>query len=309
MTQARARLRNWLPQYFLLALIWGSSFAYTEAGLTIASPVGITATRHLIGSLALFVIFSLMQRLPKFSEISATLWRRMLVVALLLNVIPGTLFSFAQNYVSTVIAAIINAATPIMTLVMLFLIFRQEKVTAKQVFGLFIGLVGGLIALGISFNNLGENDPLGVLAVLAAISCYGFAIPYVKNKVTPLGESSTTLAHLQVLLAAVILLLLFAVELLVTGNAAYSAPANWWIIGQVVILGLGTGIGYIFHFQVIDHAGSAIASSIAYPTLLVSLVIGWLILGEPFSWNMPIGAVLIAVGSAITQRGLAKQKP
>lgn len=297
----KTKKTSWLPEYLVLAFVWGSSFAFTEAGLTITSPSGITATRHIIGSLALFALLFALKKHPKFREIPKLLWQRMLVVAILLNVIPGTLFAFAQNHVSTVIAAIINSATPIMTLVIMLLMFRKERVTATQVLGLFVGLIGGLIALGVDFQDFGDNDPVGVLAVLGAITCYGFAIPYARNKVTPLGYSSLTLAHLQVLLAAIILGVIFAVEILLTGVSYTPAPQPWiWL--QVLILGLGTGIAYIWHFQLIEKAGSAIASSIAYPTLLVSLFIGWLILSEPFTWNMPLGAVLIAVGSAITQR-------
>lgn len=294
--------KGWAIQYLLLAVVWGSSFAYTEAGLTIASPVGITATRHIIGSMVLAVLLVILGQLPRRRSLPKQLLRRLFVLAMLLNVIPGTLFAFAQNHVSTVIAAIINSATPIMTLVMIVIIFRQEKLIPRQVIGLFTGLLGALIALGVGFSDLGENDPIGVVAVVLAISCYGFAIPYARNKVTPLGFSPMVMAHVQVLLAAVVLAFLFTIEVLFLGVPAFSAPSSPWILVQVLILGLGTGVAYIWHFQVLERAGSAIASSITYPTLVVSLIIGWIILSEPFSWNMPIGALVIALSSAITRR-------
>jgi drug/metabolite transporter (DMT)-like permease len=294
--------QGWLFQYFLLAFVWGSSFAYTEAGLSITSPIGITATRHIIGSLALAVLLLMLGQLPKLKNLPSQLLRRLFVLAMLLNVIPGTLFAFAQNHVSTVIAAIINSATPIMTLVMIAVVFRQEKLIPRQIIGLFTGLIGALIALGVGFSDLGENEPIGVAALILAISCYGFAIPYARNKVTPLGYSPMIMAHVQVLLAAVVLAILFVLEVSFFGIPAFTAPSSPWILGQVLILGLGTGIAYIWHFQVLERAGSAIASSITYPTLVVSLVIGWIVLSEPFSWNMPLGALVIAMGSVITQR-------
>jgi drug/metabolite transporter (DMT)-like permease len=300
---------GWVLQYFLLAFVWGSSFAYTEAGLSITSPIGITATRHIIGSMALAVLLVIIGQLPRLQKLSGQLVRRLFVLAMLLNVIPGTLFAFAQNHVSTVIAAIINSATPIMTLVMIAVVFRAEKLIPRQVIGLFTGLIGAIIALGVGFSDLGENEPIGVAALMLAISCYGFAIPYARNKVTPLGYSPMIMAHVQVLLAAVILAALFAVEVNVFGVPAFTPAGSPWILGQVLILGLGTGIAYIWHFQVLERAGSAVASSITYPTLVVSLIIGWVVLSEPFSWNMPIGALVIAMGSVITQRIRVVRRP
>ncbi|MFM2022803.1 MAG: hypothetical protein RIR89_195 [Actinomycetota bacterium] len=303
-----ATSKRWLPQYLILSLVWGASFAFTEAGLTITSPLGITATRHAIGALVLLVLLIVTGRFILLRQAPAVLWKRMILVAMLLNVIPGYLFAFAQNHISTVIASIINSATPILTVLMLLLVFKTEPVTRKQVVGIMIGLAGGIIALGIEPGDLGDNDPIGVFAVIGAILCYGFAIPYVRKSITPLSDSALMLATMQVAIAGAITVSLFAITV-VLGGQGFEAPSAW-IGTQVLILGFGTGIAYVWHFQLIERAGSAVASTITYPTLLVSLVIGWIVLRETFGWEMVIGAVLIVIGSAVTQQrqGLAKQQ-
>lgn len=293
--------QSWVPQYLVLSLVWGASFAFTEAGLEVYTPLGITAVRHLIGYAVLLGVLATIGKLGTFLKLPGLLVKRMIVVSLLLNVIPAYLFAFAQNHVSTVVASIINSATPILTLIMILIVFRSEKVTARQTSGIAIGLVGGLFALGISTGSLGENDPIGVVAVLAAICCYGFAIPYVRKQITPLSSETSVLATLQVGLATAILAVLYLVESLLLGEAIIQSP-NLNHIWQIIVLGVGTGVGYIWHFQVIERAGSAVASTITYPTLLISLLIGALILGEAFTWQMAVGAMLIAFGSWITQQ-------
>lgn len=301
-----AERKRWLPQYLILSLVWGASFAFTEAGLTITSPLGITATRHAIGALVLILLLLVTNRFSLLVGAPKVLWRRMILVAMLLNVIPGYLFAFAQNHISTVIASIINSATPILTVLMILIVFRTESVTRKQVVGIMIGLTGGIIALGIEPGDLGNNDPIGVIAVFGAILCYGFAIPYVKKSITPLSDSSLMLATMQVAIAAVITTSMFATTVLL-GSEAFSEPSPW-IATQVLILGIGTGIAYVWHFQVIEGAGSAVASTITYPTLLVSLIIGWIVLREDFGWEMVVGALLIVIGSAVTQQRQGRRK-
>lgn len=290
------RARSWVPQYFALSLVWGSSFAFTEAGLTIFSPLGITAIRHMIGALVLVWLVMAIGKSHLVRELAGRLWGQMLILALFLNVIPGYLFAYAQNHISTMSASVVNAATPLLTLLMIVLAFRNEKVLVSQFIGVVIGFTGVLVALGIRPGNVTENEPIGVISVFGAVLCYAFAIPFARKFVTPHSDSPTLLATLQVGIAAIILAVAFVLEM-VSSPATFTLAESSWIWIQILILGAGTGIAYVWHFQVIDRVGSAVASSITYPTLLVSLVIGALALGESFGSGTLLGSTLLVFGS------------
>ena len=225
-------------------------------------------------------------------------WLKLWIVSLLLNSIPGILFAQAQREVTSILAGIINATTPLMTLLVMLLIFREEKVSLNQVTGLIIGAVGIAIVFGI-WNGLGNNSISAVVMLLGAVLCYGISFPYSRKKIIPLGISSEVLAATQLTAATVTLLPLFLLDG-TSGGGVTTIP-----LLSIAALGIfGSGFAYIWNFRVIKEAGSAVASTVTYITPVVAVFMGLIFLAEPLTWNEPIGGLVVLLGAAISQNRL-----
>jgi drug/metabolite transporter (DMT)-like permease len=284
--------RAWLPGFIALGVVWGSSFLFIEWALQAFTPIGVAFLRGALGSLSLLgFALALKVELPtKLTE-----WWHISVVAILLNAAPGFLFAFGQQYVTSVMAGILNATTPLMTLLVMTVIFRSEKVNANQLVGLTIGFIGVALVSGV-IHGLGENKFVGVAALLGATFCYGLSFPYARHFVTPLRYSNTALAAAQVTASAVILLPFALV------GGVVSAPLSATPIIGVVLLGvLGTGFAYIWNYRNMKLAGSAIASSVTYITPVVAAVLGVAFLGEHLTWDQLAGGLLVLLGAAMIQ--------
>lgn len=284
--------KSWLPAYLALGLVWGCSFIFIELGLVFLSPFGVTFVRCALGAITLLIFAKARKvELPKGKAI----WKKLWVVAMLLNVVPGVLFAFAQQYITSALAGIINATTPLMTLIFMLLIFREEKIKREQVYGLLIGALGVMTVMGV-WKELGGNQLIGIIALLIAVSCYGASYPYSTRNVIPLGLKPETLATCQLLMAAVTLLPLFIFDGFSSNN--YESRS---IIAMLCLGIFGSGFAYIWNFSVTAAAGSAIGSTVTYITPVVAVIVGWLYLNEEIVWHEPVGALVVIIGALLSQ--------
>ncbi|MEI9907962.1 MAG: DMT family transporter [Actinomycetota bacterium] len=174
-------------------------------------------------------------------------------------------------------------------------VFREEKIKRYQVLGLLLGFTGVLTVLGV-WNGLGSNPLISVLALLAAVTCYGFSFPYSRRYVLPHKLQPEALATTQVSLAATTLLPFFLFDGI--SKEEYRVGP---LLAMLAMGVLGTGYAYIWNFQIMVAAGSAIASSVTYVTPVIAVIVGIIFLNEPLTWNEPIGGAIVLLGAAVSQ--------
>ena len=284
--------KSWLPAYLALGLVWGCSFIFIKLGLEFLTPFGVAFVRCALGAITLLIVVKLMKiDLPK----EKSTWYKLWIVAMLLNVVPGILFAYAEMHVTSVLAGIINATTPLATLIVMLIAFREEKLKAEQVYGLLLGGLGVMVVLGI-WQGIGDNQLTGVIALLIAVTCYGISFPYSKRNIIPLGLKPEAAATTQLIMAAITLLPFYLYDGISQDNYR---PVN--IFAMLALGILGSGFAYIWNFSIIAAAGSSIASSVTYLTPVVAVFVGWLFLGEVIVWHEPVGALLVILGAAVSQ--------
>ena len=280
-----------------MALIWGSSFLFTELSLRFLPFYGVAFWRTFLGGAAMFgLVFLLKLQLPKGIQ-----WFHLWVAGVLMSAIPFALFSFAQQSTTSSLAAIIGAATPIFTLLAILTIYRTEKVTIVATIGLAVGLIGVAITLGI-WEGFGQNDPMAIGALVLATVSYGIGGPYIRKFVTPMNLSGTSSAAAQVFTSAITLLPLY----LFTGPLFTSSPSIESLLAILVLGVLGSGFAYRLFHDVIKAAGSAIASTVTFTNPVLAAIWGILLLGEELHWYEPIGGAVVILGAWLAQHKSSK---
>ena len=291
----QAPVRSWLPGFLALAVIWGSSFLFIKVGVAELHPLYVTLGRVVIGALTLLSALAVTRTpLPR----DLRLWAHLTVVGTFGVALPFTLFAYGEERISSTLAGIWNATTPLVVLPLAVLVFRTEPMTRRRVVGLVLGFLGVLVILGV-WQGVGGGALTGQLMCLGAAACYGVAIPYFKRFVAGGAESGVAISAAQVLTATAVLAV---VAPIVAGRPPAPNELSLDVIGAVLALGaLGTGIAFVIHTRNIRLAGASTASMVTYLIPVVATLAGVLVLGERLAWYQPTGAAIVLVGVAVSQ--------
>ncbi|MER7080043.1 Permease of the drug/metabolite transporter (DMT) superfamily [Saccharopolyspora kobensis] len=276
-------------QFALLAVAWGSSFLLIKIGLDELSPAQVVLARMLFGALALGALVAITRRpVPR----DPRAWGHLAVVAILLCVVPFALFAWAEQRISSGLASILNATTPLITMLFATAMVAGERMNRNRTSGLVLGFAGVVVIIG-PWRGLGEHDDLlPQLACLGATACYGLAFAYLRRFVSGRGHSAPALAFVQVLIGAVIMV--------VAAPWAASEPVDRLsgavVVSMVVLGAFGTGMAYVWNNNIVAAWGAANAAAVTYLSPVVGVLLGVVLMGEPLTWNQPVGAALVLLG-------------
>ncbi|QTE29675.1 DMT family transporter [Pengzhenrongella sicca] len=290
--------RAWLGPYLLLAVLWGCSFLFIATALRTFAPTQVAFGRIAVGFVLLAVVLAVRRerlRIP---------WARvgdLVIVATVMTAAPFVLFALAEQRVSSVLAGLVNATTPLFTALFVGLLLPQERPDRVQLLGLAIGFGGIAVLLGVW--RPGEIDAVGGLMLVGATVCYGFGTAWSRRRLTGTGLSSIQLPAVQLAIGSA-LLAPFALTTPLTAPVA-PVPAL-----ALLALGLGgTGLAFVLYWRVLELAGATVTASVTYVIPLVSTTLGVAVLHEGLHWYEPVGGAVVLAGVALTQWGAARRRP
>lgn len=274
----------WRLQFVLLALIWGSSFLCIKVLGEVWAPVHVALGRVGLGVLFLLGVLAVRRTaLPR----GGAVWGHLAVVALLMNAVPFTLFAYGETKVSSVVAGLWNATTPLMTLLVVLVLLRDERPDRRRAIGLAGGFAGAALLLG-PWKGLGGDELLGHLACLGAAACYGLGVPYTRRHLSGRPEGGVALAAAQLVCATAMLALVAPLAGAPTTALGADALASLAVLGI-----LGSGLAYVLMHAIVRAAGPTTFSTVTYLIPVVSTALGVAILAEPLGWNEPVGAAVV----------------
>lgn len=276
----------------VLAIIWGSSFILIKKALLAFDPIHLAAMRLVIAGGAFLPILYF-----QLGKIDWSLWKYFLIVSFSGSGLPAFMFFIAQTEISSSVSGLLNSLTPIWTLLLGVVLFKQPFEKWK-LGGILIGLIGAIILI-LYGNDVGIEGNLWYSSfVIIATICYGISVNVVKNylqEVPSLVISSITLVFSGFL--SLIWLFTTDVEKSFTGT-----QEMWYSMGSLFVLALAsTFIATIMFYRLVKETSAVFASTVTYLIPIVAFIWGYFD-GESLTILHALGMVLILLGVYIIKK-------
>ncbi|MEU3465072.1 DMT family transporter [Streptomyces sp. NPDC006733] len=275
-----------------LALLWGSTFLWIKMALEGLTPAQVTFIRCALGSAVLLVLALAGRRgLPR----DRATWGHIVVAAFFCNALPFALFSVGEQTVDSGVAGVLNATTPLWSLLIGLAIGAERRPHPARLGGLLLGFAGVLLI----FAPWGRAGLVswGAAAMLGAAASYAVAFAYMGRHLVGKGTATIVLSASQLLAAtglSALALPLGGLEPVHPGPAALSAA---------VVLGVfATGVTFHLTYRLIADEGATNAATVGYLLPVVSVALGAIVLHENVGLRTVAGMAVVLVGVGLTRR-------
>lgn len=279
----------------VLGAVWGAAFLFTRIAVPEFGPLAMVEVRVTLAALVLLVMVAARRQLGEFRG----RWLPLSLIGALNTAVPFVLFAYATRTVPAGFAAVLNATVPLFGAALGLLFFGEGLKTARAI-GLTMGF-GGVWVL-VSSDLQIEGSTSAIVAALAASSMYALSA-HLTRRVLP-GMPSLVIAAGSLVASVAIL----AVPAVLTWPATLPSTNAWLAVAALSLL--GTALGYVLYFKLLERAGATGAMAVTYLIPLFGMVWGALFLSEAVTMPMLIGCASILAGVAVTTGVLSfKKKP
>lgn len=305
MINQRMTTKDW-AMLLMLSFLWGGSFFFIGVAVTELPPLTIVFLRVGLAAVTLWAIALLSgYKVPR----SIAVWRTFALMGLVSNAIPFSLIVWGQTHIGAGLASIINAATPLFTILIAGLFLADEHMTAQKIIGVMAGLAGVIVLIGPSaLLELGfdmDKSTLAQLAIIGAALSYGCATVF-GRRFKAMGISPFHTAAGQVTAST---LILFPLVMIIERPYELATPSASVWLSIVSLAVFSTALAYILFFRILESSG---ATNVVLVTFLVPVTanfLSWLVLDEQLHGRYFVGMAIIGLGlAAIDGRLWAKLK-
>jgi len=261
----RIDARDW-SLLAVLSVLWGGSFFFNGVVLKELPPLTVVLLRVALAAMILLPVLRAYQiRFP----VGLSGWKPFFAIALLNNVLPFSLIVIGQTYIPSGLASILNATTPLFT-VLVMAAAGDEKLYARRVVGIVTGLIGVIILHGQDLHGQGvhgqdlgfqSGEGVGILLCLAAAFSYGLSALYARRKLSNSPPLATATFQL---LASALMMTIVAAVFERPWQLAMPGVTTW--LAMFGLSALSTALAYIVFFQILRRSGS---TNVMLVTLLI----------------------------------------
>lgn len=288
---SRMGLVQW-SMLLLLSMLWGGSYFFVEVALVEWSPLLIVAVRVFIAAVVIWaIVFAAGLPIPR----SRTAWIAFFWMALLNNVFPFLLIVWGQKEIESGLAAILNAAAPIFSVIVAGTWLKDEPITRAKLIGATLGIIGVAVLIGPSALGGLDANLLAQLAVLGAALSYAFAGVYAR-RFTGMNIDPIVAAAGQLLMSSLVMIAL-VLMFEAPSNLLESSTRVWMAVIFMAIF--STALAYILYFRLLASAGATNAILVTLLIPVTAVLLGTIILDERLEWGHFLGMAVIGLGLSV----------
>ena len=298
MTGPALHWRVWVPEFVLLALLWGASFLFMREGAYDFGPFPTAWVRVTLAALMLTPVLIWRREVAVLQQH----WRPAFLSGLLNSGIPFACYAYALMHISTGMSSILNATTPLFGALIAWF-WLGDRLNATRALGLALGFTGVVLLAsevrgGVSFQSGGSG--LAVVACLVATLCYGIAGSFTKRYLHNVPSLVTTTGSL------------WGASLGLCLPALLTWPTEtptWHAWGALGIAGLlCTALAYVLYFRLMTRTGPARAMTVTYLIPVFANLIGVVFLDEVVTHWMMVCGLVIVLGTALASGLVGRQR-